>query len=112
LQIPTSIQFVPAVGILLLVPFCPESPRWLVARGREGDGLKALNRLRGKREVDNGNTALEIEAIKASAEHDRLQEQGRWLDLFNKKYRRRTVIVLGLFFFYQVRLGDCISRPC
>jgi MFS family permease len=48
-QLPTFVQFFPAAFLMLGVWFCPESPRWLVSRDRDEEGLKALSRLRKRR---------------------------------------------------------------
>ncbi|KAL9114677.1 MAG: hypothetical protein Q9227_001355 [Pyrenula ochraceoflavens] len=39
--------FIPALPLLLLVPLCAESPRWLLKRGRIKDSYKSMLRLRG-----------------------------------------------------------------
>ncbi|ODV86769.1 hypothetical protein CANARDRAFT_195269 [[Candida] arabinofermentans NRRL YB-2248] len=36
----------PAIVILLQIPFCPESPRWLMGKGRHADAFKSLVKLR------------------------------------------------------------------
>jgi len=107
--IPTAIQLLPALGILAMVPFCPESPRWLISKGRDAEGLASLNRLRHKRDVDSGITAIECDALIAAVQESRMVEKGRWIDLLSKKYRRRTVIVLLLFCFYQTTGGGFVN---
>lgn len=49
--------------MLILVPFCQESPRWLIVKGRREEALKALNKIRPEHDVVNGLTAAEVEAI-------------------------------------------------
>ncbi|KAF2839531.1 MFS general substrate transporter [Patellaria atrata CBS 101060] len=39
--------FIPALLLLILVPLCTESPRWLLKKGRYKDALNAFARLRG-----------------------------------------------------------------
>jgi MFS transporter, SP family, sugar:H+ symporter len=34
-MIPVSMQFIPAIVLLIGVPFCIESPRWLISKGRK-----------------------------------------------------------------------------
>lgn len=38
--------FIPAVPLLILIYFCPESPRWLMKKDRYPDAMKSLLRLR------------------------------------------------------------------
>lgn len=75
-------------------------------KGRDADALKSLNRLRGQKAIEAGTPVLEMEAIKAEIEYMDSLEKGRWLDLFNAKYIRRTVMVVAMFFFYQTSGGQ------
>jgi hypothetical protein len=70
--------------------------------GRDTQALDALVKLRGKAAVASGSTVREMEAIKAEIEYMDTLEKGRWIDLFVSKYRKRTIMVVALFFFYQV----------
>ncbi|KAK8086853.1 hypothetical protein PG994_001827 [Apiospora phragmitis] len=38
--------FIPAIPLCLLIPFCPESPRWFMKKNRYKDAYKSLIRLR------------------------------------------------------------------
>lgn len=44
-MIPVSMQMIPAILIFIGVPFCIESPRWLISRGRK---VRTLVTKRGK----------------------------------------------------------------
>lgn len=41
-RIPSALQALPAVLQVALIFFCPESPRWLVNKGREDQALQTL----------------------------------------------------------------------
>ena len=91
-MVPTGVQLVPPVAMLLLIPFTPESPRWLIARGRSEAAQKALNRVRPKHDVDNGTTLAEVEAFEQAVDETRAMGNGRWIDLFRGTYFRRAMV--------------------
>ncbi|KAM0311668.1 hypothetical protein ACHAO8_006968 [Botrytis cinerea] len=81
-QIPIGLQFVFAaflfVGLILILP---ESPRWYLSKGREGQAKAALKRLRGRAD---GNAYLEREyaAMIEDTRIERANGNGAWKDLF------------------------------
>jgi putative MFS transporter len=78
---------------LLLAPFLyglPESPRWLAARGRIGEAVKALQRL-GGRPPEVANDA-------AQAQGGATERRPSTAILFSPEYRSRTVVTFLLWF--------------
>lgn len=64
---------------------------------RDDEALKALKDFRG----DKGDITpeAEMELIRASLREE--ADQGRWRDLFKGHNRRRTLVVIGVGFFFQ-----------
>ncbi|KAK3603513.1 hypothetical protein CHS0354_030370 [Potamilus streckersoni] len=59
---------IPAFVCLVVFPFCPESPRFLLIKKNDEDGAtKALRRLRGRNDVENEIEEMRSEAKKASS---------------------------------------------
>ena len=99
--VPTGMQLIPGVLLLILVPFCVESPRWLILHGKEEKALKNLDRIRTQADVDNGRTVMEIQALD-SANKEASANKSRWIELIHGTYPRRVLIVSLLFFFNEV----------
>jgi len=66
-------EAIPGILFLFLLLIIPESPRWLMARKREDDARRILNRI-----VDNDVAENQIKEIKTVLE----QEEGSWKEIF------------------------------
>lgn len=84
----------PAI-MFCLVQFCPESPRWLISRGKDEEARASLKRLRGP-SFTNLEIAEEFAAMQAhhEAEHAVGKDKPAFMDLFKGTDRRRTVLSL------------------
>jgi MFS transporter, SP family, sugar:H+ symporter len=91
-------QVIPAAIYFVALLFIPESPRFLVIKGREGEARKVLTRLFGAGEA--GRKVQEITASLATDHH-----RPRLSDLVDKKTGRMRKIVwtgIGLAVFQQL----------
>jgi hypothetical protein len=109
--IPTAMQFVPALMMLLLVPFTPESPRWLILKGQMQKAKTSLDRLRPKHDVDNGTTQAEVDALEFSIEESKARNQGSWMDLFRGNYLRRTWVSTKSSLVRRLYLPNSLIPP-
>lgn len=98
-MIPTAMQFIPAVGLLTLIPWTPESPRWLMLNGCKAEAKKVLDKIRPKGNVQSGAVAAEADIIENSLANSLASEEGSWLDLFRGNYLRRTWVRFSFIYF-------------
>ncbi|KAH7037545.1 general substrate transporter [Microdochium trichocladiopsis] len=84
-----------AVG-LLIVPFFPESPYWLMARGREDKARQNLKRLHGSG-FDIEGAVAEVKESLARVSNDK-ETQGSLSECFGRDQWRRTLVGGGMFF--------------
>ena len=85
-------EVAPAVLLLFLLYFTPESPRWLIQAGRDNDARQILNKITGPAEAEK-----EITSVQALLG----QEQGRFAELFQTRFRRPLLIAVALMTFSQ-----------
>lgn len=80
---------VPSVGFFVTLLFIPESPRWLVQKGREAEAQNFLARIAGSQD-----SAAEIQAIKAAIS----EESG---DLLDPAFRKPLIVAILIALFSQ-----------
>jgi SP family sugar:H+ symporter-like MFS transporter len=85
-----GVQMIFPILLLAALPMIPETPRWLVMKGRREEALVILKQLRTSDEI----AELEIMDVEASLEMH--TDDGSWLDLFRGTNLRRTIISVVL----------------
>jgi len=81
--------FSAAIAIIqtCIFPFSPESPRWLISRGRIEDARKSLQILRG------GDVTTEFAVMK---EPNSSSSDAKFSDLFSRVFLKSLIIAVGL----------------
>ncbi len=88
-----GLAVVPSVVLFIGMYFMPETPRWLVSRGREDEARDVLMRSRSAQEAEN-----EIREIK---EVER-EEEGGLQELLAPWVRPALIVAIGLAVFQQI----------
>ena len=84
---------VPSVAFFLALLFVPESPRFLVEKGREADALAVLTRVGG-----DGAARAELAEIRETI----AEESGTLRELFEERLRKPLAIAVFLAVFQQI----------
>ena len=93
-RIPSAVQGVPSLVQIFLIPFAPESPRWLVARGRDEQALRTLAYYHANGDEHDPLVQFEFAEIKESIESERVQKRTDWRELIRTPGNRRRMRVI------------------
>ncbi|KAI5244645.1 hypothetical protein E4T43_03608 [Aureobasidium subglaciale] len=90
---PFALQLLFAAFLLVLLPFAPESPWWLIKNGKHGQAKKDLQKLYGA-EVDIDN---KLAALQSTVANETRDGEVNSLDCFEGTNRIRSLISMGVF---------------
>ncbi|KAJ3887656.1 general substrate transporter [Lentinula edodes] len=98
---PSALQGLPSVLQIFLAWFLPESPRWLVSKGRDDQALKTLAYYHADGNPNDPLVQYEFNEIKAAIEFDRnVVANVGWKSLFStpgNRKRMRIIIAIAVF---------------
>ncbi|KAJ7469653.1 hexose transporter [Mycena latifolia] len=102
-RLPSVLQAVPSLVQVLLVFFVPESPRYLVKKGKEAQALKILAYYHADGDENDALVRYEFEEIKAAMEFDRtVATNVGWKSLISTAGNlKRVRIIIAIAFFSQ-----------
>ncbi|KAH8819018.1 general substrate transporter [Xylogone sp. PMI_703] len=96
-RIPFAIQWFWPVILIPLIYFAPESPWWLVRRGRTQEAREVLKRLTSSRNI-NFDMEKNIALMVVTTEHERtINAETSYWACFEGTNLRRTIIVVGIY---------------
>jgi MFS family permease len=110
-RIPSAIQGVPTIFVLLTVWFIPESPRWLASKGRDEEARAILAKWHCNGDFQDPLLAFEYDEILESI---RIENESKltssYLSLFKSPgNRNRMRVIIPLAFFSQWSGSGLIS---
>jgi sugar porter (SP) family MFS transporter len=88
-----ALAVIPAAAFGIGLIFIPNSPRWLVGRGRVDEARAVLQRIRGPQQVEG-----ELGEIRQSA----AQQKWHWFELFSRGLRPAMIVGVGLAIAQQI----------
>ena len=95
-RIPIALQWMFPTPLLVLMFFAPESPWWLIRKGRLEQAQRSIERL-GRKSLLNGTAGETVAMMKRVIDHEVAEGQASYTELFKGSDLRRTAIVCGVY---------------
>jgi len=108
-RVPLAMQVPPALALLVLTVFLPDSPRWLILKERHEDAQKVLSLLHAKRGDDFVQREL-IEIREQLALEHAQRTNVSWAELFSLRYAKRLLLACFILNMTKLSGGGVIQN--
>ncbi|CAM0141767.1 hypothetical protein VKS41_004539 [Umbelopsis sp. WA50703] len=109
-RLPSLLQCLTAFIQLFLTYYCPESPRWLVSRGRVDEARAILIEHHGDGDPDSLLVRYELAEIQAALKNELIKKTSKWSEWFaTKGNRHRLAIVVFIPVMTQLSGNAVVS---
>lgn len=100
-RIPTIAQLAPSAIQILFIYFVPESPRFLISKGKDEHALQVLAKVHANGNAQDEMVQCEFIEIRDTLQLEKEVESNSWLELVRTKGNRHRLIILVTAGFFS-----------
>ncbi|KAL2867824.1 hexose transporter protein [Aspergillus lucknowensis] len=101
-RIPCLLQAIPSLCQLVFIWTVPESPRWLISKGRAAQAKKVLAYVHAQGDEDDELVNVEFDEIQQTIALEKQLDRNPWSELWSTRgNRHRCIILISIGFFSQ-----------
>ncbi|OOQ82960.1 hexose transporter protein [Penicillium brasilianum] len=101
-RVPCLLQGIPSLCQLVFIWTVPESPRWLISKGRLEEAKKVLAYVHAQGDEDDELVNVEFDEIQQTIELEKEFEGNNWTEFWSTAgNRHRSIILISIGFFSQ-----------
>lgn len=106
-RLPSLLQLVPSLCQIATLPFCPESPRYLISVDRADEAHEVLRRYHGEGDGGDEFVRLEFAQIQSTLAMEReVAKAFVWADVFRDPPMRRRFLLAAIVGFFTQWSGN------
>ena len=111
-RIPYIVQCAPALYLIIVAWWLPESPRWLVSKGREEEALEFLVKYHGDGNPDDPLVHFEFNEMKEAIAREKEANMISWRSTLASKGNRHRLGLVVLIVSLQCLSGQATITYC
>ncbi|KAI8298666.1 Lactose permease [Colletotrichum sp. SAR11_240] len=105
--IAAGVTYVPSACQICFMPFCPESPRWLISKDRGDEAFAILQKYHSEGENGEEFVRLEYAQIQSTIQQEKaVASKFAWGDVFRDAAMRRRFMIAGIVGFFTQWSGN------
>lgn len=107
-RLPSILQIIYPIFSIIAVYFGPESPRWLIANGKEEEATKILVKYHGGGDAESPLVKFELSEIKAAIALEKSVQNPPWKEFFRTKANRHRLAIICSLPIMQQFCGNAL----
>lgn len=107
-RVPCLLQAIPSLFQIFFIWFVPESPRWLIAHGKNEKAKRILARYHAQGDMDDELVNVEFHEIQQTISLEQEYEKTSWSELWSTPGNRHRLLILFSFGLFSQWSGNAL----